>query len=313
MLGRTAAGLFWMCRYLERSENTARMLEAGSRIAVTRWSDAGDEWASILTTTGTRADYEARKGEISGPGVLDFLLRDRDQPSSVLASMSAARTNARAVRTALTREVWEAVNEAWMAICAALDAPVPEADLPNVLNLIRQQSALVRGTLHGTMLRNDIYDFARIGTFLERADNTARILDVKYYVLLPSVRLVGSAVDNVQWDMILRSLSAHRSFRWLNEGDGGPEAIGHFLIFDKRMPRSLISSQKQIAEHLQFIVDQYGSESASLKKARARYAAMREGTMEQVMSDGLHEYLGGYLSELAGLSAEIEDEFRFYR
>ena len=143
--------------------------------------------------------------------VIDFLLRDAAQPVLGHVCIAAARQNARLVRTALTREVWEAVNDTYMILKQTLSRPVLERDLPEVLGMIRQQSALVRGALHGTMLRNDMFDFARIGTFLERADNTARILDVKYYVLLPSISQIGSSLDNVQWETILRSVAGQRS------------------------------------------------------------------------------------------------------
>jgi uncharacterized alpha-E superfamily protein len=224
MLGKTAGGLFWMFRYLERSENTARLVEAGFRIALTRSAAAEDEWMSVIQTAGVRkASWRAPRRCRRQP-VIDFLLRDKTNPSSVISVVEAARNNARLVRTALTREVWEATNECWLALKDVLARQVRERDLPETLALIRQQSALVRAALHGTMLRNDIYDFARIGTFLERADNTARILDVKYYVLLPSVMHVGSSLDNVQWETILRSVSAQRAYRWLNAGDINPRA-----------------------------------------------------------------------------------------
>lgn len=300
-----------MFRYLERCENTARMLEAGARIAITRWEDANDEWGSILTTTGSRTDYLALHDQIEGPKVIDFLLREKANPSSVRASIASARTNARAVRTALTREVWEAVNEAWMNICDALENPVSDAQLPAALNLIRQQAALVRGSLYGTMLRNDIYDFARLGTFIERADSTARILDVKYYVLLPSVRMVGSQLDNVQWETILRSVSAFRSYNWICGGDITPTGIADFLIFDRRMPRSLAFCTSTIAENLAYLASAYGITSMSLSLAEARDRAMREMTIEDVMDTGLHEYLTEFLGTTASLAAQIEADFRF--
>jgi uncharacterized alpha-E superfamily protein len=185
MLGKTAGGLFWMFRFLERSENTARLVEAGFRMALTRSSSEPDEWISVIQAAGAYDQFAERHEEPTAANAIDFLLRDKTNTSSVISVVESARNNARLVRTALTREVWEATNECWLALKEALARQVREPDLPETLALIRQQSALVRAALHGTMLRNEIYDFARIGTFLERADNTARILDVKYYVLLP--------------------------------------------------------------------------------------------------------------------------------
>ena len=199
MLGKTAASLFWMSRYLERVENSARFIEAGFRIALTRSASASDEWSSVLKASGVIDAYRAKHDDFESAHVIDFLLRDRDNEGSVMAVVKKARDSARTARTALTREVWEATNESWMTLKVALAKPVKEQDLPETLGLIRQQSALVRGATLGTMLRNDGFNFLRLGSFLERADSTARILDVKYYLLLPSVALIGSSVDNVQW------------------------------------------------------------------------------------------------------------------
>jgi uncharacterized alpha-E superfamily protein len=204
MLGKTAGGLYWMFRSLERAENTARLVEAGFRIALTRSTNATSEWKSIIVTSAAQDAYEAVHDGYDELRVVDFLLRDPRNPSSVIAGVKAARDNARLVRTALTTEVWSAVNETWMLFKDLLKDPIQETELPEVLATIRHQSALVRGALHGTMLRNDMYDFCRLGTFIERMDNTARIIDVKYYSLLPSPSFVGSRLDNVQWETILR-------------------------------------------------------------------------------------------------------------
>lgn len=311
MLGKTAGGLFWMFRYLERCENTARLIDAGFRIALTRSSAGAGEWMSIVTAAGAREAFEARHEEYLGDNVTDFLLRERDNPSSVRSSIEAARTNARLVRTALTREVWEATNECWMTLDRLLAKPVRERELPDVLGTIRQQSALVRGALHGTMLRNDIYDFARIGTFLERADSTARILNVKYYVLLPSVSLVGSSLDNVQWETILRSVSAHRSYRWLNGADITPKSIADFLILDRRMPRSLAFSSSKIAENLNHLAEDYGMRHECHEMAESLRNRLRKQTIDTIMEDGLHEFIQAFIRDNNTLGREVESNYRF--
>ena len=239
MLGKTAGSLFWMARYLERSENNARLIDAGFRIALTRSSTAAAEWKSVLVTAGVNQAFKAAHGDYSSARVIDFLLRDPANPSSILSVIRQARDNARTARTALTRETWEAVNTSWMTLVALLKRQVREDDLPDVLTTIRQQSAQVRGALNGTMLRNDGYHFALLGTYLERADNTARILDVKYYLLLPSVAHIGTSIDNVQWETILRSVSAHRAYRWLYGAEISALKIAEFLILDRQTPRSL--------------------------------------------------------------------------
>ena len=202
-----------MHRYIERAENMARLVDAGMRMALTRSSSSSDEWESVLLSAGARDAFDVCYTEYTAEHVIDFLLRDVNYPSSVMSAMTSARTNARMVRTALTREAWEAVNEAWMNLTRLLSNTVNTNDLPRVLDGIKRETALIRGAFIGTMLRNEIFNFAHIGTYMERADNTARILDVKYYVLLPAVSYVGSSMDNFQWESILRSVSAHRSYR----------------------------------------------------------------------------------------------------
>lgn len=311
MLGKTAGGLFWMFRYLERSENTARLVEAGFRIALTRPDGADDEWASVLQTAAAAGLYYNRHDEIEAGKVVDFLLRDTANPSSVLSAISAARQNARLVRTALTREVWEAVNDTYMILKQTLARPVRDRDLPEVLATIRQQSALVRGALHGTMLRNDVFDFARIGTFLERADNTARILDVKYYVLLPSISQIGSSLDNVQWETILRSVAGMRAYRWINQGESSPLGIADFLVFDGRMPRSLKFSVNKIATNLGYLEREYGARHSCHDHIDVLTARLENSTIERVFDEGLHEFITDFLTDIARLGAQIERDYRF--
>ena len=311
MLGKTAGGLYWMFRNLERSENTARLLEAGFRIALTRSAAAEDEWASVVSAAGCKQQYSEQNAQYNAANVIDFLLRDSVNPSSVVSVVKAARDNARLVRTALTREVWEATNECWITLKELLSQPVSERELPDVLGTIRQQSALVRGALHGTMLRNDIYDFARLGTFLERADNTARILDVKYYVLLPSPSFVGSSLDNVQWESILRSVSAQRAYHWLNQGDSNPVRIADFLIRDRRLPRSLAFCYAKIVDNLDFLADDYGMRHPCHDQAGATYQHLNENPIESIFETGLHEFLLEFIRRNNELGIQIEQDYRF--
>ena len=311
MLGKTAGGLYWMFRFLERSENIARLIEAGSRIALTRSQDSETEWKSIITTAAVRTNYQAKYDVFTGSHVVDYLLRDKDNPSSVLSVVEKARTNARMVRTALTTEVWEAVNENWMTLKDLLKRPVRETELPGVLGTIRQQSALVRGALHGTMLRNDIYDFARLGTFIERADSTARIIDVKYYTLLPSASFVGSSLDNVQWDMILRSVSAHRSFKWLSENEMNASSIAEFLILDPRLPRSLSFCASQVNGNLNLLAKSYNQKLKCNELSDALHEQMKKPDINEIFEIGLHEFIGDYISKNNELGMQIEQDYRF--
>lgn len=311
MLGKTAGGLFWMFRGLERAENTARLIDAGFRIALTRSTDPEDEWQSIIITAAQQNAYESKHASYASGPVIDFLLRDLSNPSSVRSIIKQARDNAKLVRTALTREVWVAVNEAWMTFETLLRDPVDETDLPSVLGTIRQQSALVRGVMHGTMLRNDVFDFCRIGTFLERADSTARIVDVKYHTLLPAASFVGSNMDNMQWEMILRSVSAHRSFRWAVEGDYNAINIASFLILDARMPRSLAFCTKQIADNLSFLAQAYETRTRSLDMAEALHFGIKGRDIQSIFDEGLHEFLTDTTIQLANIGMQIEQDYRF--
>ena len=311
MLGKTAGGLYWLSRYLERSENYARLLEAGLRIAMTRSSAASDEWGSVLTTAGGRRAYRAKYAEFKQSQIIDWMLRDRDNPSSVLSVVKMARDNARLVRTALTREVWEAVNETWMTLKDALAQPVADRDLPDMIDLIRRQSALVRGAMLGTLLRNDGFQFARLGTFIERADNTARIIDVKYFVLLPSSISVGSSLDNIQWETILRSCSAHSAYRWAVGGEPTARSIAEFLIFNPQLPRSLAFCYDSIARCANAIASDYGEDKDSCVRARTIAAKLESSTIQSVFDEGLHEFLSGFLKQNAEVAAAIEQDYRF--
>jgi uncharacterized alpha-E superfamily protein len=311
LLGRTANGLYWMNRYIERTENMARLLDAGLRMALTRTASASEEWNSVLLSAGAREAFLRRHGEATAETVSDFILRDPTNESSVMSSIGIARTNARMVRTALTRETWESINEGWMAMKRMLAGPVDQRDLPSILDGIKRETALVRGSFYGTMLRNEIFDFSQLGTFVERADNTARILDVKYYVLLPSISWVGSSLDNHQWESILRSVAAHRSYRWVYEADYRPASIADYLILNSRMPRSLAFCYRFIAEHLEFLAGAYGVRHTCHATAEQTVEKLRVGSIKQIFDDGLHEFLVEFIRDNNRLGNEIAQDFRF--
>jgi len=311
MLGKTAGGLYWMFRALERAENTARLVDAGFRIALTRSNSAESEWRSVIATSAAQQAFEAKYGEYDSEQVVNFLLRDTENPSSVLSVIKQARDNARLVRTALTTEVWTSVNETWMVLTRLLKDPIPQTELPSVLATIRQQSAVVRGALHGTMLRNDIYDFCRLGTFVERMDSTARIVDVKYYALLPASSFVGSRLDNVQWETILRSVSAHRAFRWAVDDDFTAPAIASFLILDGRMPRSLRFCVTKLVENLNYLGMDDPTPKPSLEMARNLSDRLKDRDIASIFDEGLHEFLTSVINDNAGIGFQIEQDYRF--
>jgi uncharacterized alpha-E superfamily protein len=312
LLGRTANGLYWMNRYIERAENMARLVDAGLRMALTRAQSAEDEWKSVLLSAGAANAYAQKYSSYTAANVSDFLIRDDSNPSSSLSSIDTARFNARMVRTALTRETWESINEAWMSLKRVLASPIDERDLPQVLAAIKRETALIRGSFYGTMLRNEIFDFSQIGTYVERADNTARILDVKYYVLLPSVAWVGSTLDNSQWESILRSVSAHRSSRWVYEADYRPTNIADYLILNSRMPRSLMFCYRFLAEHLKFREQEYGQRLPCHKTVEETVARLKVGSIKDIFDFGLHEFLGNFIRDNYRLGDEVATDYRFH-
>jgi uncharacterized alpha-E superfamily protein len=313
MLGRTANGLYWMFRYIERAENIARLVDAGLRVSLTRAGSSDEDWHGVLESAGVREAYDDVHAELTAANAVEYLLCDRTNLSSVMSCIEAGRNNARMVRTALTRETWEATNEAWIDLKARLSKKLKAADLPELIDVIKHRCGLIRGAFHGSMLRNDLYNFSRIGTFIERADNTSRILDVKYYVLLPSVSQVGSALDNMQWESILRSVSAHRSYGWVYEGDYQSGNIADFLILNGRMPRSLAYCYAKIVSNLGYLAEDYGERLKAHDTADAIKKTLKAGSISEIMDHGLHEFLEDFVSRNSQLSAEISDGYRFYQ
>jgi uncharacterized alpha-E superfamily protein len=226
--------------------------------------------------------------------------------------VEAARSNARMVRTALTRETWEATNECWIELKQLLARKVRPQDLPSVIETIKRRAGLIRGAFHGTMLRNEIYNFSRIGTFIERADNTARILDVKYYVLLPSVSHVGSSLDNVQWESILRSVSAHRAYGWVYDSALNPANIADFLILNGQMPRSLHYCYEKIVSNLAYLERDYKQHFDAHDTAAVTLKSLQKGSIKDVMDQGLHEFLEEFIGHNNKLGMQISEGYRFY-
>ncbi len=252
MLSRTAENLFWIARYIERAETMARLLEVGARIALMPSAGHGyrSEWESLLQASGTAAGFAAKYGDPVQRNIESYLFFDRDNPSSVISCLERARENARIVRTALTAQVWDALNMAFQEIRKLERRPRSELELTELTEWVMQQAAMVRGCIEATMLRNDGYNFLNLGFALERADNTARLIDVKYYVLLPSVDFIGSGLDNYQWQTLLRAMSAQRAFHWAYGGDITAKKIAHFLILNPQSPRSLITATLSTMQNL---------------------------------------------------------------
>jgi uncharacterized alpha-E superfamily protein len=301
-----------MFRYIERAENIARLIDAGLRMSLTRSGATDGDWDGVLQSAGMQQAFLEEYEAVTDSDAIDFMLRSRNNPSSVMSCIEAARNNARMVRTALTRETWEATNEFWIELKQLLARKVRPQDMPSVIETIKRRAGLVRGAFHGTMLRNEIYNFSRIGTFIERADNTSRILDVKYYVLLPSVSHVGSSLDNIQWESILRSVSAHRAYGWVYDAVYNPANIADFLILNGQMPRSLHYCYDKIVSNLAYLEREYKQRLDAHDTAEATLKLLEKGSIKDVMDQGLHEFLEDFIGHNNRLGMQISEGYRFY-
>ncbi len=314
MLGRTASSLYWMSRYVERAESMARLIEVAYRISLMPSAIEGhqDEWRSTLKSAACEWGYEQKHADIDGQKVINYLLFDDDNPSSVKSCLKTARNNGRAVRTALTRDVWESLNSTWNEFAQIKPSAITSDRLPGFLEWIRQRSMMFRGALLGTMLRTDNYFFSQLGNFVERADTTARILDVKYYILLPRPDDVGSELDMQQWAQVLRSVSAHRAYRWFyRDSRYRPWLVAEFLILKDELPRSLVFSYRWINTALDGLAEFYDSRYPCHDKAAEIYQKLRSASMDEIFQHGLHEFLQDFLKSNNALSGMITQTYNF--
>jgi len=314
MLGRSAQNLFWLSRYVERAENMARLLEVGYRMSLTSRREGGtsEHLISMLQAAEADEDFNGKHQVADVGNVSQFMLFDETNPSSVRSCLLAARTNARSVRTALTTDMWESLNTAWLEFAGLDPREVSGSRLIELLQWVRQVSHRYRGALLSTFLRDDGYAFSQIGNFIERADNTARILDMKYYVLLPRTDLIGGDVDIQQWTLILRAASAHRSYRHVYHDRYKAWNIADYLILRPEMPRSLIFSYGWVNRTLDMLEVIYGGKAAG-HRAAAEVTTMLEGnSMDRIFAYGLHEFLTEFISRNNKVTEALAESYNFY-
>lgn len=310
MLSRTADNLYWIARYMERAETVARLLEVGSRISLLPSAHGyRSEWDSLLQATGMAHAFAQKHGEPVQRAIESFLFFDRDNPSSIASCITAARENGRIVRTALTTQVWDALNTAFQELRGLERAKRSSLDLSRLTDWTMRHAAMLRGAIDATLLRDDGFNFLNIGYYLERGDNTARLMDVKYYVLLPRVDFVGSGLDNYQWTTLLRAMGAQRAFHWAYGGDVTAMKIADFLIRNPQSPRSLATCTAGLVNHLTRIAKAYGRETDVQDKARSLAAGIETATVEAIFEEGLHEFLTRYIAEAADLATAIHDAY----
>lgn len=295
---------------MERAETAARLLQVGARNSLIPSSHGHrSEWDSLLHAIGTAEAFKQKYGEPVQRNIESHLFFDRDNPSSVASCISAARENARIVRTALTSQVWDAINGAVEELRQMERRPRSELDLSQLAEWTMRQTAIMRGAIEATQLRGDGYHFLNLGYYLERADSTARLLDVKYYVLLPRIDFVGSGLDNYQWTTLLRAMSAHRAFHWAYGGDVTASKIAHFLILNPQCPRSLITCADGMVAHLDRLDRGYRRQSSARSQARSLLAELAETKVEEIFDEGLHEFLSRLIQETGKLAFEIHESY----
>lgn len=311
MLSRMAASLYWLSRYMERAENLARILDVAQRLAAlpTTYAGVSNEWESAIATAACKEGFYATYDSATPENVIEYIVASDDNSSSIRACIETARSNARAVRTAITVEMWEIVNSAWHDVQQLDLKSLSPSELGDFLNVVKQTSLRFDGAAYRTMLRTDHYWFQRLGTFIERADNTARLLDVKYHVLLPEAEPVGGGLDYFQWSSLLRAVSALTSYHWVYRENLQPWLVADFLVLRREQPRSLIACYESINDYLDRLADGYGRQGAAQRLARGTYARLQNTKTATLFQAGLHEFLTEFLADNNRLGAAISEQY----
>jgi uncharacterized alpha-E superfamily protein len=292
---------------MERAENTARMLDVNYQTSLLPQSagDAAQGWASLLSISELTGAYQALYGDVDPAKVTEFMVADEDNPSSIVSCLRAMRENARAVRGTLTTEVWETTNQTWLECRRLLKDRLHERDPAALFEWVKHRSHLLGGVTVGTMLQDEALQFLRVGGFLERADNTARLLDVKYHAPRDEGR---DAVDDYyHWSAVLLSVSAFEVYRKVYSNVIQPEKVAELLILHPGMPRSLAYSMTRVVSNLTKVSG--GRRGETLRRAGRLQAELQFGNIDEVLSTGLHVYLKSFLSRVNELGVDISNEY----
>ncbi len=308
MLSRTADHLYWMSRYTERAENIARLLEVTYRTSLLMPHDNMGYWGAALGITGLEDGYRTKFGAITSQNVLRYMSVDVDNPSSILSCLRAARENCHAVRGTVTSEVWETLNTTWLeardSVGNLTQGHMQGSELTKYFEWVKFRSHLSRGVTVGTMLQDEAFQFIRLGTFLERGDNTARLLDVKFDELAPKD---GPAGEYYEWGALLRSVSAVEIYRKVYRDVITPHRVAELLILRDDMPRSLHSCIKEVQQILGLVANQRSRETT--RRAGEMYSRLRYGRIEDIVGEGLHGYLTRFLEGTNELGNLISQDF----
>jgi uncharacterized alpha-E superfamily protein len=317
MLSRTADHLFWMARYIERAENTARMLDVNVTTSLLPLSsEAADRgWRAMLGISELQPAFDARFSTLTARDVLEFMVRDPDNPSSIYCCLQAARENARAVRGTLTTDVWETHNDTWLQLQRNLTEALLERDPHEFFEWVKFRSHLSRGVTIGTMLKDEAFYFTRLGTFLERSDNTARILDVKFHGVgevadgLPTAQESAEEpyLDFYYWAAVLRSVSAFEIYRKVYRDVITPSRVAELLVLRGDMPRSLLASVNEVCTNLEQVRNSQSVETS--RRAGLLRAELQYGRIDDILDTGLHAFLTSFLKRVNDLGQRISQDF----
>jgi len=311
MLSRTANNLYWLTRYTERADFVARILDAALRLAALPSSYGGqrNEWEGAVSAAGDLIEFQRLYDVANEYTVRDFLAFSRHNPSSIYSCIETARENARSVRTALTTEMWDSINGAWLELQKVKPGDMTRDQFVEFIEWAKRASLLFDGSAYRTMLRNDAFWFTRLGLAIERADNTARILDVKYHLLLPETERVGGSLDYFQWTTILREVSAVTAYHWVYRESVKPWLVADLLILNRQLPRSLANCYEILVRHLDLIGDDYGRRGPSQRHASNTLARLRSTSIESVFTQGLHEFIDEFIFENNALGSAISEQY----
>lgn len=311
MLSRTAASLYWLGRYVERADFIARLVEATVRLDVLSTRPAGEAaWRSALAVTDTAEAFEESGARLTREEVARFLISDSTNAGSILRCLALARDNARAVRTALSREAWSAINAAWLIFDRRMSRLDPAATLA-IVDAVKAETRGFEGAIH-RMLRNQTTLFIRLGQAIERADDTARLLDVKYHILLPAGEAVGGTVDRDQWTTILQTVSAVTAYRWLYNDGLQPANVIDLLLSRVELPRSIAAATDEAVATLNALAKSSGSQGEADRMARTRHARVGKTGTGAVIASGLHQHLQAVIDENAQLNDAVARQFMFH-
>ena len=309
LLSRVADSVYWMGRYMERAENTARFIGVNLKLQLDLPLDPAQQWQPLIDTSGDTAIFRERYGQATQHNVVEFLAYDPDNPNSIYSCLTAARENARSVRETISSEMWAQVNGMYLQLQSERELPEPER-LPEVFRSIRLGCHMFQGITDATMTHSEAWHFVRLGRKMERADKTSRILDVKYFMLLPSVRDVGTPYDDIQWSAVLRSVSAFEMYR-KKYGRITPRDIVEFLVLDREFPRSVHYCIRWADESLHAIT---GAPMGSFRCPSEQFMGLLRSeldftSVDSIIRQGLHEYLDGLQVKMNTIDTSVANDF----